>query len=119
MNKLSTTALGGHRRPDVIAPAGVADADGCGVARAVDRDGDKDREMPGMPGTPGPVLAKDPVYEETVSEGRRGTAVPTALTGSTPDDPDGPGLAPPPEKAQASAPRRPRPSARVITRRRQ
>jgi hypothetical protein len=118
VNRLSTTEPGAHwpEDPEPAACAAAATGDGRGP-RLGDADalaaGDGDGE-----GDTAPAPAVAPGLHEGAGAlvGSPGIAVPSAVAGSGELAASGV-LPPPPENAQASRPSRPRPEARVSTRR--
>jgi hypothetical protein len=145
VNKLSTTEPDGHGPPDCTAAA-VADAPAAGDGRIEERGELSDRTAGESVDVDVDVGVASPVSADAIASddvpwgagmpdlaglaglawlaglampGRPGTAVPSAVAGSKLESLDGDLVPPPPEAPQARMPSRPRPRARVITRRRQ
>jgi hypothetical protein len=135
VNKLSTTDPGGHAPPDGTA---VADTPAAGDGRTDGRGELSDRTAVGV-ASPGDAVPADAIPDASPADevpwgagmpdlagldglakpGRPGIAVPSAVAGSKVESLDGLLAPPPPEAPQARMPSRPRPRAKVITRRRQ
>jgi hypothetical protein len=139
VNKLSTTDPGGHAPPDATA---VADTPAAGDGRTGERGESSDRAAVGVASPADAVPAgaiPDAIPDALPADdapsgdgtpdlaglaglampGRPGIAVPSAVAGSKVESLDGLLVPPPPEAPQARMPSRPRPRAKVITRRRQ
>jgi hypothetical protein len=110
VNRLSTSEPGPQcpDDPEPVACAAIAKGDGRGkrLGDGAGPAGDGD--------APGVALALHDGVAAATLVGSPGIAVPSAVAGSGELAASG-ALPPPPEKAQASRPSRPRPEARVIT----